>query len=127
MGSIGPAEILVVLVIALIVLGPTRLPEAARSVGKAVSELRRMTTGFQSEVKDAFADKPPTYSTARKPGPAVTPAALPERPQDAEVAPADVAQADLEPLMPTVIETESPSAMEPSAPDATASPDRPLS
>lgn len=94
MGSIGPAEILVVLVVALIVLGPNRLPDAARSVGKAVSEFRRMTTGFQSEVKDAFADKPPTYprtpaaaSAEPAPPPAQEPvsAVLPERPQDAEL------------------------------------------
>ncbi len=62
MGSIGPAEILVVLVVALIVLGPTRLPEAARSVGKAVSEFRRVTSGFQAEVREAFAEPPPSFS-----------------------------------------------------------------
>ena len=64
MGSIGPAEILVVLVIALIVLGPTRLPDAARSLGKALSEFKRMSSGLQSEVRDAFNDKP-TYPTPR--------------------------------------------------------------
>jgi Tat protein translocase TatB subunit len=59
-GSIGPAEIFVVLIVALIVLGPNRLPDAARSVGKAMAELRRMTSGVQAEVRDAFAE-PPTY------------------------------------------------------------------
>jgi len=58
-GSIGPAEILVVLVVALVVLGPARLPEAARSVGKAMGELRRVTAGLQSEVRDAVAETPP--------------------------------------------------------------------
>ncbi|MDP9388237.1 MAG: Sec-independent protein translocase protein TatB, partial [Actinomycetota bacterium] len=61
MGSIGPAEILVVLVVALIVLGPNRLPDAARSVGRAVSELRRMTAGVQADMRDAFAEPPPSY------------------------------------------------------------------
>lgn len=60
MGSIGPAEILVVLVIALVVLGPSRLPDAARSLGKALNEFRRMSSGLQAEVRDAFAE-PPTY------------------------------------------------------------------
>lgn len=60
MGSIGPAEILVVLVVALIVLGPNRLPDAARSMGKAMAELRRVTSGVQTEVRDAFAE-PPSY------------------------------------------------------------------
>jgi sec-independent protein translocase protein TatA len=68
-GSIGPAEILVVLVIALIVLGPSRLPDAARSLGKALSEFKRMSSGLQSEVRDAFSDKP-TYPTPRTDAPA---------------------------------------------------------
>lgn len=60
MGSIGPAEILVVLVVALIVLGPTRLPDAARSLGRAVAEFRKVSSGLQAEVRDAFSE-PPTY------------------------------------------------------------------
>jgi TatA/E family protein of Tat protein translocase len=36
----GPLELAVILIIALIVLGPKRLPEAARSVGRGVRELR---------------------------------------------------------------------------------------
>jgi sec-independent protein translocase protein TatA len=40
MGNIGAGEILVVLVIALIVLGPQRLPEVARSVGRGMREFR---------------------------------------------------------------------------------------
>jgi Tat protein translocase TatB subunit len=54
MGSVGPMEILVILVAGLLILGPKRLPEAARQVGKAVAELRRMSTGLQAEMRDAF-------------------------------------------------------------------------
>jgi sec-independent protein translocase protein TatA len=54
--SLGPAEILVILVVALVVLGPSKLPEAARQVGKAMAEFRRVTAGFQAEVRDAFQD-----------------------------------------------------------------------
>lgn len=76
MGSIGPAEIIVVLVIGLIVLGPNRLPEAARQIGKAVTEFRRMSSGLQAEVRDAFADPVPgTPPTANIP-PAATSAAV---------------------------------------------------
>jgi TatA/E family protein of Tat protein translocase len=39
-GSIGPQEILIVLVIALVVLGPKKLPEMARSLGKGVKEFK---------------------------------------------------------------------------------------
>ena len=56
--NIGPAEILVVLVVALVVLGPNRLPDAARSIGKAMSEFRRVSSGIQAEVRDAFVDAP---------------------------------------------------------------------
>lgn len=81
MGSIGPAEILIVLVVALIVLGPDRLPAAARSMGKAVAELRRVTSGMQAEVRDAFAEAPtyPTPPSARVPADA---AATPAQPAD---------------------------------------------
>lgn len=54
MGSIGAPEILVVLVVALLVLGPNRLPEAARQVGRAMAEMRRMSAGFQAEMRDAM-------------------------------------------------------------------------
>lgn len=92
MGSIGPAEILVVLVIALIVLGPSRLPDAAKSLGKALSEFRRMSSGLQAEVRDVFAE-PPTYPKSQTDG-AVPPAGgqegrpragLPSSPEQAEV------------------------------------------
>ncbi len=60
MGSIGGFEILLVLVVALIVLGPTRLPDAARSLGKALGEFRRMSAGFQAEMRDAFGETAPS-------------------------------------------------------------------
>ncbi len=49
MPQIGPLEILVVGVIALIVFGPKRLPELARSVGRALAEFRRQATKIRSE------------------------------------------------------------------------------
>ena len=69
MGSIGPAEILVVLVVALIVLGPSRLPSAARSVGKAVGEFRRYSTQFQAELRDGFAEPEPSFPASAPDGP----------------------------------------------------------
>lgn len=56
MFNIGGGEFLVIALIALIVLGPQRLPDAARQVGKAMGELRRLSAGFQNELKDAFTD-----------------------------------------------------------------------
>ena len=40
----GPLELLVILVVALIVLGPQKLPEAARSVGRGMRELKESLT-----------------------------------------------------------------------------------
>ena len=42
-------ELMVILVIALIVLGPTRLPDAARSVGKGMREMRDSFQGFTDD------------------------------------------------------------------------------
>ncbi len=54
MFNIGPAELLVVLVIALLVLGPNKLPDAARQVGRAIGEMRKLSSGFQAEMRDAL-------------------------------------------------------------------------
>jgi len=49
-------EMIVILIVALVVLGPERLPEMARSAGKMLHKLRGMTEGLQSEVKDVMDD-----------------------------------------------------------------------
>ncbi|MDQ1404211.1 MAG: sec-independent protein translocase protein TatA [Actinomycetota bacterium] len=88
-------EILVILVVALVVLGPSKLPEAARSIGKAMAEIRRLTSGFESEVREAFAEPATTAEPTGTPAviepsvlpPAARPAngALPTHPADAEL------------------------------------------
>jgi Tat protein translocase TatB subunit len=50
MFGIGMPELVVIMVVALIVLGPKRLPEVARSIGRAVAEFRRQS----NEVMDEF-------------------------------------------------------------------------
>jgi sec-independent protein translocase protein TatA len=49
----GPLELMVILVIALLVLGPAKLPEAARSVGKGMRELKESLTADDDE-RDAY-------------------------------------------------------------------------
>ena len=56
MFNVGGGEFIVIALIALIVLGPQRLPGAARQVGKVLGDVRRLSSGFQSEMRDAFAD-----------------------------------------------------------------------
>ncbi len=48
-GNIGPLEIIVVLIIALIVFGPKRLPELGRSLGKGIREFRGSLGGDDDE------------------------------------------------------------------------------
>ncbi len=43
--QVGPLELLVIAIIALIVLGPARLPEAARAVGKGMREMKNALSG----------------------------------------------------------------------------------
>lgn len=43
-----------VLLIAMVVLGPERLPKAARDIGRAIAEFRRITSGVQSDLRDAM-------------------------------------------------------------------------
>ena len=54
MPQIGPLEILVVSVIALIVFGPQRLPEIARSVGKALNEFKRQASDIRAEFESGL-------------------------------------------------------------------------
>ncbi|HEX2258984.1 MAG TPA: twin-arginine translocase TatA/TatE family subunit [Actinomycetota bacterium] len=50
MGNFGPAEMLVIAIFALLVFGPRRFPEIARSVGKAVREFKKATSEFTQEL-----------------------------------------------------------------------------
>ena len=52
--NLGTGEVLVILVVALVVLGPEKLPGAARQAGRWLGELRRLSSGFQAELRDAL-------------------------------------------------------------------------
>lgn len=51
MFGIGTTELLVIFIVALIVLGPKKLPEIAKSLGKGVAEFRRMSSDMQRTIE----------------------------------------------------------------------------
>jgi Tat protein translocase TatB subunit len=80
--SLGPAEILVIAVLALIVFGPARLPEVSRQVGGALRELRRVQNNVKREIDAALSAE----ATAPSAGSGSPPPA-PDEPDHDDVAP----------------------------------------
>lgn len=93
MFNVGGGELLVIMLIALIVLGPQRLPDAARQVGKVMSEVRRVSSGFQRELKDAF-DASEAEAPARRAEAAPLAATVADADADAKAGSADSAGTD---------------------------------
>jgi sec-independent protein translocase protein TatA len=75
LGNIGPLEIIVVLIIALIVFGPKRLPELGSSLGRGIREFRNTVTGDKSD------DEEPDVKAIH----ATTPPAAAQQPAEPEV------------------------------------------
>jgi sec-independent protein translocase protein TatA len=64
--NIGPLELLMIGVIALLVLGPKRLPEAARSLGKGVREMRDALQGNDDQDDEVYVPDPPPDASPRE-------------------------------------------------------------
>lgn len=74
-------ELIVILVVALVVLGPKRLPEVARTLGKALAEFRRQTADVMEEFHvQALLEDEPKRSANPAPPPS-TPAPPPAKPE----------------------------------------------
>jgi sec-independent protein translocase protein TatB len=54
--NLDPEKLIVLFVIAMLIMGPKRLPEAARTMGRWMAELRKYTSGFQSEFHDLLSE-----------------------------------------------------------------------
>ena len=54
--NFSPEKLFLVGIIALVVLGPHRLPQAARSFGRFLAQMRHMSSSFQDEVRSALHD-----------------------------------------------------------------------
>jgi sec-independent protein translocase protein TatA len=64
--SIGFGEILIILVIALIVFGPRRLPEMGKTIGRSLREFRRATNDIRSEITADLDDEPPRLTVEER-------------------------------------------------------------
>ena len=63
MPNIGPMELIVVLVVALLILGPKKLPEVGRSVGNGIREFKdSLTGGDKTDDDDAAELQPVTHA-----------------------------------------------------------------
>lgn len=69
MPNIGPTELIVVLIVALLVFGPKRLPEIGRTVGKSLREFRQATNSIRDEMDMGLKDydEPPPATDAKPP------------------------------------------------------------
>jgi sec-independent protein translocase protein TatA len=66
LGNIGPLEIIVVLIIALIVFGPKRLPELGRSLGRGIREFRGSLGGDDDDDEDDRGSSPQKLESGRR-------------------------------------------------------------
>ncbi|HEX2964491.1 MAG TPA: Sec-independent protein translocase protein TatB [Syntrophorhabdaceae bacterium] len=64
MFGIGFPELIVIIIVALIVLGPAKLPELARSFGKALREFRHLTDDMKRAIED---DESESHHSDEKP------------------------------------------------------------
>ncbi|HEX8100653.1 MAG TPA: twin-arginine translocase TatA/TatE family subunit [Actinomycetota bacterium] len=71
MFNIGPTELIVILIIALLVFGPKRLPEVGRSIGRSLREFRRASDEIRGELEQGLNDDEP-HATAPTNGAAPT-------------------------------------------------------
>ena len=70
--NIGPVELIIILVIALLILGPGKLPEVGSAFGKTIREFKKASSDVQEAT--GAVTKPLSTATASAPAPAAAPA-----------------------------------------------------
>lgn len=68
--NIGPQELILILIVALVVVGPQRLPELGRTIGKALREFRKIQEDVKETIKFDLNDEPEPYVRPQKTSPA---------------------------------------------------------
>jgi TatA/E family protein of Tat protein translocase len=92
--QLGPAEILVVLVIALLVFGPNKLPEVGRQVGRAMREFRQFQQTMTRDMHEVFSED---ATASAEPAPTLPPKDATIDAASSEVTSAEVTTADERP------------------------------
>jgi len=93
---IGAPELIIILVIALLILGPGKLPEVGASLGKTIREFRKASTDIQDAVKVDTSPLPPTTQASQAPSQeAVAPPVAPVGPVTAPETPTAAAAAPM--------------------------------
>lgn len=77
MGSLGFSEILFILLLALLLFGPDRLPELGRMVGRALAEFRRASTDLRATIDDEIQslERQAALEPPASPSPSISPPA----------------------------------------------------
>lgn len=78
-GSIGAPELIIILVIALIIFGPRKLPELGRSLGKSIGEFKKASNELRSTLEEEIRveeqrERTPQPAAATPPSPTPAPA-----------------------------------------------------
>jgi len=76
MPNIGPAELIIILVIALLVIGPGRLPDVGAALGKSIREFRKASSDMAEATRIDTAPLPPAATTPTTPPPTPVPNVL---------------------------------------------------
>lgn len=82
MGSLGTPEILLVLLLALLIFGPAKLPELGKALGRAVREFKRAGSELQETLEREADDLKRTAPTSTAPPPGALPPPTPPPPKD---------------------------------------------
>jgi sec-independent protein translocase protein TatA len=68
-GSIGMPELIIILVIALIIFGPRKLPELGKSLGRSLNEFKRASTDLQNTLEQEIKIEEQKEAAAKAPAP----------------------------------------------------------
>ncbi|MCI0584473.1 MAG: twin-arginine translocase TatA/TatE family subunit [Chloroflexi bacterium] len=77
LNSFGPVELIIILVIALLVIGPGKLPEVGSALGKSIREFRKAATDVKEATSLEPAKGPAAPTVATTAAPAAAPATVP--------------------------------------------------